>query len=167
MRGSSGARRELRAEREPHVLNRGDPVLLELLGVEVRPDRLVADVHVDVFVDSDQAIELRSDLGHLGDFDHERGRERIVVGDELVVNVDLLLDLLRLHDLLGPDHLLDVEEDRVAVLEHEHEFVADRDSSRALECDDPRHPGVAVALVGDVVLEILETDGPHGSSSSP
>jgi hypothetical protein len=61
-------------------------------------------------------------------------------------------DLLRLHDLLGPDHLLDVKEDRVPVLEHEHELVSDRDPSRALECDDPCHAGVAVALVGDVIL---------------
>ena len=60
------------------------------------------------------------------------------LGDQRVVDVELGLDGLVGDQLLGPGHLLDLEADRVAVLEHEGDDGPDADPPALLQGDDVR-----------------------------
>ena len=66
------------AEREAQVVDGGDAVLFHLAGVEPGGNDTFAVAlsqnEVDVFVDSDQAVQLGADLGGLGNLDEERRR---------------------------------------------------------------------------------------------
>ena len=100
------------------------------------------------------------------DLDEERGRKLSGRGNQGVVGVQLVLDLVRLDDPLGADHLLDLEPDSVAVLEQEGEVLTDRNATRALGFDDPWPDLVADLLVLDQVLDVVVRDRLHQLSSS-
>src|SRR5690606_14363109 len=81
-----------------------------------------------------------------------------------VVDVDLLLDLVVLGDRLGAQHLLDLEDERVPVLEHDGDAVADAQAPVALELDDALAEIVAEALVQARAANVGAGDGAHGEA---
>ena len=62
-------------------------------------------------------------------------------GQRRVVDVELILDLFGPDDPLDPDHLLDLEERGLAVLEDECDERTERDPAGALSGDDSRAEG--------------------------
>jgi hypothetical protein len=125
-----------RVEGELYVLHRGELVGRELLLVEgcARPPPL--DDEGDVVLQPDQLVEHAAERGVALHLDEERGAELAVVGQHLVVRVDLVLDLHRVGDALGPAHLFDLKPHGLAVLEDQRDLGADRDPARPLEVDD-------------------------------
>ena len=95
------------------------------------------------------------------DLDHHRRRQLTEVGQQLVVDVELLLEPILGHDALGPDHLLDLEQNGAPVLEQKAQAVADSDPASAREGDDLGAERVARLLVRVQVLEILTDDLLH------
>jgi hypothetical protein len=84
--------------------------------------------------------------------EEQRGRQRVGGRQELVVQLHLAGDLLRLADALGPEDLLDLEPERHPVLEHQEHPVADIDASIFLVGHDP---------LAEVVADALVERGPH------
>jgi hypothetical protein len=70
-------------------------------------------------VDAHEAVEDGLDLLLVGNLDHEGGRQLTRPRQERAVDVDLVLDPGVVGDALHATHLLDLKEERVAVLEHE------------------------------------------------
>ena len=97
--------------------------------------RAGAEHERDVLVDADQAVELGADPARLGDLDEQRRRELARARHQLVVDVELVLHALGLVDPLDEQHLLHLEAQRLAILEHERHRRADRHAPRALVRD--------------------------------
>ena len=68
----------------------------------------------------------------------QRARQLAGVGDQLVVGLDLVRDLLVAQHPLGARHLLHLPAHRVGVLEQDREDRSERDAARALHLDDAR-----------------------------
>ena len=154
-------------EREADVLDRGDALLLELLRVEARrDDELVAPLaedEGDVLVDPDQAVELGADRREIGDLDEERRGELALAGHELVVDVELVLERLRLADALDARHLVHLPAHRLAVLEDEGDAVADGDPARALVLDQRRAERLAHRLEALERGQVVERERLHSA----
>ena len=77
------------AQREAQIVDRRDPVLFELVRVEVSGHppfvlRPGVDDQRDVLVDPDQPIQLASNLIELGNLDEERRRQLVLSGNQIV-----------------------------------------------------------------------------------
>ena len=98
-------------------------------------------------VDALQPVEDRFDLRRIGHLDQE-GRAQLTGPRNLfVIAFHLFADALRSEDPLSPDHLLDLEQDGVPVLEYEGDPITDRDAAPLLQVDDALAKGVSLALV--------------------
>jgi len=110
----------------------------------------------------------RTDLVLFGDLDEEGGAELTTPREERIVDVELVLHAGIIGDPLDPAHLLDLEEQGVAVLEDEGEVPADGHPPAALELDDPRARLLAHLLVLEEVQDVLPLDllVPHEAYAS-
>src|SRR5205814_1543740 len=72
------------------------------------------------------------------DLDHDGAREPAVARDELVVRVDLVLDRRFARDAFRPEHLLDLEQHGVAVLEEHRCARSERHAPAFLLLDHAR-----------------------------
>ena len=118
------SRRGFGAQGELDVLDRRDPISLELLVIECRRHPSLPHFEAHELVDPHQAIEFAADAAGLGNLDHQGGRKLMIPGDELVVDRDLLGDGLFTHAALGPGHFLDLKNHRVPVLKNERQPIA-------------------------------------------
>ena len=82
-----------------------------------------------------------------GQLEHQRPRELARVGDELVVGLDLVRDLLVAQHPLGARHLLHLPAHRLGVLEHDRHDRPERDPARPLQLDDAPPEVVTLTLV--------------------
>ncbi len=114
-----------------------------------------------------EPVELRLDASLLGDLDEQRGRKLARVGQQLVVDVDLLLDGLRFREALGPAHLLDLVQDGETTFEDERHAVAEEDAPLRFHGDHVLPPGVANQLVFVEVLDVVELELSHQTTASP
>ena len=126
---------------------------------EVPADR---EPHVLARVDSEEAVQHRLDLALLLDLDHHRGGQLTGLRDEGVVDVDLVLHPVPGHDPLRPHHLLDLEEDGLAVLEEEGQPVPHRHAAPALRRDDAPTRRLSRLLVLVEALHVGQPDLLHG-----
>src|SRR6266849_7190282 len=99
-------------------------LLVGVAGLELAGDgELLAhlDPHGGPHVDAHEAVEDGLDLVLLCDLDEEGGAELTTARQEGTVDVELVLHAGIIGDSLDPSHLLDLEEQGVAVLEDEGE----------------------------------------------
>ena len=167
--GSGGAGDQggspLRADREADVVDRRDAILAALPRTEQGRMELRAELQDQMagLVQADEFVEHGLDPSRLGDFDEERGGQLAGPGEQRVVRVDLVLDLLGLDDPLYAEHLLDLEPHGVAVLEHQRHQRPQRDPAPLLGFDD------AAAKLGPrelVLVEVLKVGGGQGLHDS-
>src|SRR6266850_2055595 len=116
-------------------------------------------------VDTHEAVEHGLDLVLVGNLDEERGAELARLGQEGVVNVELVPDLGIIRDALDAAHLLDLEEHGVPVLEYEGKVPAHRHPPHALQIDHALAHPIAHLLVLEEVQDVLQLDlvVPHES----
>ena len=91
----------------------------------------------------------------------------MLAGHQFVVHVELVLDLLVLHDAFGAHHFLHLEAYRVAVLEYEGELGSHGDAPRLLQLDRVREELGPQRFVGDQIQQIPELERLHASSPRP
>jgi hypothetical protein len=118
-----------------------------------------------VLVDADQTVELGTDSRLVGDLDEEGRRELVLPRHQLVVDVDLLLDPGGVVDALDPGHLLDLEAQRLVVLEDQRDLLAHRQAPVPLVRDHGCAIPVAQPGVGVQVDDLVAGDGPHAPPS--
>ena len=115
------------------ISSRGQPLLV------VGPPRtceptVAADLERDVALDPDQLREPLAQRGVVGDLDEQRGRQLARVGDQLVVGLDLVRDLLRRCSMRSARAISWTwKRIVVGVLEHDRHEVAERDAAPLLE----------------------------------
>src|SRR4029079_14382220 len=90
-----------------------------------------------------------------------RAGELARFGDEVVVGVDLVLDLLVAQHPLGACHLLDLPAHRVGVLEHDRHERSDRDAARLLQLDDAAAEFGTFAFPGAHVDDVFDGELAH------
>ena len=155
---------------EPDVVDRrGDVVARELLGMrllDLASHGLAGEAELDRLLDTHQ---LRQPLGQRllrGQLDEQRGRQPPGARDERVVHVELGLDALVGVDALGARHLLHLEPDRVAVLEHERHDGPHRHPAPAFELLHPHPELLALPLVRAQVGDVVERQLTSGRSAN-
>src|SRR6185437_7249361 len=99
--------------------------------------------------------------------DEDRDGDLPLPGEELVVRLDLVQDGRLRRDPLGPQHLLDLEEDGVAVLEDGGDVLTDLDAARLLRLDHARAEARADGLVLPDGQDLVALDGLHLAPSFP
>src|SRR5439155_13348839 len=127
-------------QRETHEVHRTElaELFIRVSRLEAPDDDVRPDLEADVVprVDAEERVEHPLDRSLLADLDEHGGGELSVIGQQAVVNGDLVRHLLVVDDALGTDHLLDLEPDGVAVLEDERKIASDRDATFPLQRDD-------------------------------
>ena len=116
-----------------------------------------------------EALRLEEELlavGLLVDLDEHGRGELVVARDELVVGLDLVIDGGGTRDALGAEHLLDLHERRVAVLEDARCIRAEGHAPRLLLRDDAGAKLLADAFVLGQAEDLAAFDGLHGVCAS-
>jgi hypothetical protein len=146
---------------ELRVLHRRDPVRGRAAGLERGADRMAADVEHDMLVEAEQLLERQVAVGAGRRLEEQRRGQRALGRHELIIDRDLALDLVVAHQALDPANLLDLERQRVAVLEHQRHAVTDEDPARALELDDAPEVVIADRAVQRGPLDVAARDRAH------
>ena len=107
-----------RRELEPEVMHRRRPLRALPAVDRARGQPLGARDEPHVALEALRRDEERVALVLVGDLHHQRAGHLVPPGEELVVRVDLVLHGALARDALGAQHLLDLQQHRVAVLEH-------------------------------------------------
>ena len=94
-------------------------------------------------------------MGLILDLQKKRGAQFSWRGDELIVDLDFLPNFIQVKDLLRPHHLLDLKDDRVAVLEDQGHFVAHGNTPVPLELDNALAALLAFSLIGGVADDVF------------
>ena len=126
-------------------------------------------------LDTDELRQPRPQLRLRLQFDEQRQGELARLGDERVVDVELALHLLVGRHLLGADHLLNLEEHRRAVLEHDRDERADLHAAHFLQRGDfpaelargPARMRARSAISSSVSLLIFATSSWRPASGEP
>ena len=101
------------------------------------------------------------ELRDVVDLDEQRARQLAGVGDQRVVGVDLVRDLLVAQHALGASHLLHLEAHGVGVLEHDRHQITERDPTPPLQRDDARPELGTLPLVRTMVDDVGDGELPQ------
>src|SRR5262249_21766969 len=99
------------------------------------------------------------------DLDQDRRRDLVRSGNELVVGLDLMKNTGVARDALGAEHLLDLHEHRVTVLEDAGRAIPELHASPLLLVNDTRTEAIADRLVVRQAQHFASLDGLHRSAS--
>jgi hypothetical protein len=166
-----GARREIRGGARPdgkrQVLHGGDARVGVLLLVEARVDPAPAGLDPEAIPgrQADELVKLLTALVEVRDLDEERPAELAGARQEVVVGPDLVGDRRGLDDPLGADHLVDLVEDRLAVLEEERQVRRQEDAPTVLDGEDPLLDPRTRGLVLPERQDVGADDALHFTSS--
>jgi hypothetical protein len=148
-------------EPEAEVVDAARPIVTRPARLEGVLDALPADLEVHGLLDPAQVVQPAGELGRIGDLDEQRRAELPLAGDEVVEDLELLTNALRLVDALGAQKLLDDPAHCLAILEHQAQQVAEQDAPMALELDDSAPRVGANGLVGGWRTDISEGERLH------
>src|SRR5690242_18467472 len=95
------------------------------------------------------------------DFKKERRAQFVAVGNQLVVDVDLLADLVEIADSFRAQHFLNLKCHRIAVFEYQRHPIAERNAPPLLLIDDIFTEFVAHLFVGGKSEDVVENDLLH------
>src|SRR4029079_10043239 len=87
-------------------------------------------------VDAEEFEQVLAQIGLVFDFQKKRGAQLSAAGNQLVVDVDLLANLVEIADSCGAEHFLNLKGHGVAVLEYQGYPIADRDAPLFFLVDD-------------------------------
>ena len=83
----------------------------------------------------------------VGQFNQKGGAQFARVRNQRIINIQFLLDLLRIHNPFDANHFLDLKPKRLPIFKYERDLVADGDAAPAFQRDDCLTIGVPLPLV--------------------
>src|SRR5687768_11185550 len=122
----------LRIKREPHVLHRADLIFLAAPFFKTPGDDTAADFEKNRFVDTQKFKQILPQISLVGDFQEQGGAELSRIGNQLIIDRDLLANLVEVGDFFRPQHFLYLKDHGVAILENDRDLVAQRNPSYLL-----------------------------------
>src|SRR3970040_95420 len=97
------------------------------------------------------------------DLQKQRCAELTRIGNKLVVNLDLLANFVQIGNALGAQHLLDLKNHGIAILEDNRNLVPDRDPTLFLFFNDIVAKLLTNLLVSRKAEDIIENDLVHSA----